>query len=844
MFRPIGLAILFAMALGNPARGGTWIRVNQIGYLPVSEKAAVLGSSDSTLQVAEFVLLDALTHKPIWRSASIAPYGAYGPFRSSFRLDFSKFTTEGAYYIRAGDVVSPSFRIGAHVYDGAADFLLKYMRQQRCGYNPFLDDSCHTRDGYIIYRPGFDSTFIHVVGGWHDASDYLQYVTTSATAVVSMLSAYRAAPHVFADSFDASGRPGANCVPDVLDEAAWGIAWLLNMNPAPREMYNQIADDRDHLGFRLPTEDTVDYGRGRERPVYYVTGQPQGIYQFKNRTAGVASTAGKFASAFALAALVFGRSDPDAAHLLRERAVAAFAFGEEFPGVCQTAPCRAPYFYEEDNWADDMELAAVALYELTGDSGYRKKAEEFAALDPITPWMGADRARHYQWYPFMNHGRLLRARAGDRNRPADTSSDAPGTRGAATYPALESVRRGIDTVHTRARTNPFLFGVPFIWCSNNLVSAMLTQSMLYREISSDATYVRMEGALRDWLLGCNPWGTSMVVGLPSWGTTPKDPHSAFSHVYGYPIDGGLVDGPVAGTIFKGLIGISLSKPDAGSEFQSDLAVYHDDWGDYSTNEPTMDGTASLTLPLAMLESEGRKQRLFHPSRIEHGGIVRMDTTLKAVYLLFSGHEFADGGETIRATLRGESIRASFFFTGDFYRNPAHAPMIRSLAADGHYLGPHSDRHLLYAGWSRRDSLLVSREEFLSDLSANYAAMEPFGISKERAPYFLPPYEWYNREVARWCDSVGVTIVNLTPGTFTNADYTLPEMGSQYASSDSIMARLMRVEESAPAGLNGAMVLLHIGTDPRRSDKLYSRLGDMIRGLRARGYTFEVLRAGE
>jgi hypothetical protein len=45
-------------------------------------------------------------------------------------------------------------------------------------------------------------------------------------------------------------------------------------------------------------------------------------------------------------------------------------------------------------------------------------------------------------------------------------------------------------------------------------------------------------------LGCNPWGTSMVYGLPSNGDTPVDPHSAFTHLKNYPIDGGLVDGPV------------------------------------------------------------------------------------------------------------------------------------------------------------------------------------------------------------------------------------------------------------------------------------------------------------
>jgi peptidoglycan/xylan/chitin deacetylase (PgdA/CDA1 family) len=313
-------------------------------------------------------------------------------------------------------------------------------------------------------------------------------------------------------------------------------------------------------------------------------------------------------------------------------------------------------------------------------------------------------------------------------------------------------------------------------------------------------------------------------------------------VCGYPVHGGLVDGPVYGSIFQGLIGIHLSKEDSYAAFQSDLAVYHDDWGDYSTNEPTMDGTASLTLPFALLEREGRSQRLLRPSQVDRGGIVRLDTTSRTVYLFFSGHEFADGGVSIRATLRAESVAASFFFTGDFYRDPSHAGLIHSLAADGHYLGPHSDRHVLYADWGRRDSLLVSRDEFLADLAANYAAMKPFGITKARAPYFLPPYEWYNGTVARWADSVGVTIVNFTPGTFTNADYTHPQLGAHYASSDSILARLMRFEASSPAGLNGAMLLMHIGTDPRRTDKLDHRLGGLIRDLRARGYGFQTLRA--
>ena len=46
-------------------------------------------------------------------------------------------------------------------------------------------------------------------------------------------------------------------------------------------------------------------------------------------------------------------------------------------------------------------------------------------------------------------------------------------------------------------------GVPGVWCSNNLTTAMLTQCILYRQLTGDRTYEEMEGALRDWLLGCH-----------------------------------------------------------------------------------------------------------------------------------------------------------------------------------------------------------------------------------------------------------------------------------------------------------------------------------------------------
>jgi endoglucanase len=262
---------------------------------------AVFGAKQKVESIKYFEVINARTTKVVLRKETGRDYGAYGPFISSFRLDFSMVTKPGTYYLKAGTIRSPEFNIAADAYKGTADFALRYMRQQRSGFNPFLKDSCHTKDGYTVYGPMPEGTFINVSGGWHDATDYLQDVTTSANATYHLLAAYRDFPQVFSDQHLANGLPAKNGRPDVVDEAAWGLEWLIKMHPRPDWMFNQLADDRDHAGFRLPTKDSVDYGygKGTGRLVYFLTGKVQGLGKFKNRPTGDASNAGKFASAFA-----------------------------------------------------------------------------------------------------------------------------------------------------------------------------------------------------------------------------------------------------------------------------------------------------------------------------------------------------------------------------------------------------------------------------------------------------------------------------------------------------------------------------------------------------------------
>lgn len=811
------LLFLASCSLINKAEPEAWIRVNQLGYQPGSVKTVVYCSMNAEEVPGLFRVLDAESHELLYESAAIDSCGPYGPFASTYRFDLNDFNTPGKYYISSGKIKSPVFRIAEDVYDGTADFLLRYMRQQRCGFNPYLNDSCHTNDGFIVYEPGKEGEHINVIGGWHDATDYLQYTATSANAVFQMLLAYREYPAAFRDAYAANGLPGANGVPDVIDEAKWGMDWLLRMNPSPERFFNQIADDRDHAGFRLPTEDSVRYHPEWEgRPVYFCTGEVQGFMDNKNRATGIASTAGKFSSAFAIGAQVLENFYPRYAESLELRSQLAYAYGKQYPGACQTAPCVSPYFYEEDNWADDMMMAAAELYRLNGKKYFKTEVMEFAEMEPVSPWMGADTARHYQWYPFFNAGHYEAASAKDFNERDQL---------------IVLYREGLERIRLRGEDNPFLIGIPFIWCSNNFVTAALSQSLLYRKLTNDMRFMEMEAGLRDWLFGCNPWGSSMIVGLPRYGDTPVDPHSSLTYLYGMMTDGGLVDGPVYGSIYNNLQGLRLLEEDEYSKFQSELVVYHDDAGDYSTNEPTMDGTACLLLYLASLESD--KEDAF-PVVDAHGALVRGNPKEKKIALLFSAHDRAEGAMFIADSLKAHNIRASFFFTGEFYSNPKFKPLIKRLIGDGHYLGAHSDRHLLYNEWDSERTLRVSEETFKSDLQANYDAMAEWGISKSDASYFLPPYEWYDKNIALWTFHEDLKLINFTPGTLTQADYTTPDM-ENYRSNEEIYHSLMSLE--AENTLNGFMILIHPGTEDKRTEKFYSELPRLLETLKNKGYTF-------
>ena len=222
-------------------------------------------------------------------------------------------------------------------------------------------------------------------------------------------------------------------------------------------------------------------------------------------------------------------------------------------------------------------------------------------------------------------------------------------------------------------------------------------------------------------------------------------------------------------------------------------------------------------------------------REPEGAIIRGDTAIKKLALVFTGGDHGNSTAPILDALKERAIKSSFFVTGGYLRQQAHQPLIRRMLDEGHYLGPHSDAHPLYCDWTDRKKSLITKANFTADLEKNIADLRTIGALKPGQPiYFIPPYEWYNREQAVWCKKLNVRLINFTPGSGSNRDYA-PEGNRAFVPSQRIYDDVLAYEQSNAHGLNGFLLLMHLGST--RSDAFHPLIPNLCDELAQRGYEF-------
>ncbi|WP_025765110.1 glycoside hydrolase family 9 protein [Dyadobacter tibetensis] len=583
----IALIGLFLITQNAFSQSGLF-RYNLVGYAAKDIKQALYLSREPCKE--PIYLKMSGSNKTVMRIMPHEKPLPWDPFPYYYSLDFTACERPGQYFLTTADGATRSGLFSIGPYPAYQEEVLHFMRSQRCGYNPFLDVYCHQKDGRTFFGPLPDSTQMDARGGWHDAGDQLKYLITSSNATARMLLAYEWAPTKFGDKVDAMGKEGGNQIADILDEARWGLDWIHQLHPASGQLYHQVADDRDHRGFKLPHEDNADYGWGENgaRPVYFATGKPQGAGKYLSEATGIANLAGRSAAAMALGFRHFKAIDQAYAQKCLTAAIDLYEMGQKQEGYQQGNSYGAPYRYTEDTWADDMEWAAAELYKATKKKEYLKDGLHYAQLANTTSWMEMDSAAHYQMYPFINIGHFVLSQIVTQRDKQELAG---------------YYRHNLEKIKVKAATNPYGVSHLFIWCSNNLAVAVATQAYLYEQMTGDQQFRSLLAAHRDWLLGNNPWGTSMFTGLPADGDYPLDVHMPFWRLQKKMIAGSLVDGPIWQTIHGGMIGIKPDEPDEYEALQPPHIKYMDDWADYSTNEPTMDGSADAIFLLALFSQE-------------------------------------------------------------------------------------------------------------------------------------------------------------------------------------------------------------------------------------------------
>lgn len=262
---------------------------------------------------------------------------------------------------------SPAF--SANDYREALNMGLKFFGGQRCGntHNWMLHDNksvsdnyCHIKDGKGKVNGGANGDY-DLTGGWHDCGDHIKVGTTMGYAAVSLLVAYDIWPEAFQDNYDGE-YGGKNGIADVLDEVKIATDYFMKCFPDANSFVYYVGFEGDHnmwVTSSTQSKQTVENG-GDPRPVWITSenGGPQ---------------AANYATALALMAMHY----PDAKY--REQCAKYAKIAYAYAEAHKFKHASIPIFYSNPNeeWTDELSLASIMMYNLTGDESYKKNAVLF-----------------------------------------------------------------------------------------------------------------------------------------------------------------------------------------------------------------------------------------------------------------------------------------------------------------------------------------------------------------------------------------------------------------------------------------------------------------------------------
>lgn len=511
-----------------------FIRINQVGYLQNDLKSGVV-FSENEFESREFVVRDVVKNKDVYKGKISSSKYSWGKFNFCYDIDFTKIKTRGTYRIEIAGAKSPTFMIANNAYINVVDSLLLFYKVQRCGpTNPYLHGVCHLSDVQGLEGDDNISTIVDVTGGWHDAGDYLKFLSTTAYTTYIMIFAYQFDKAKFGFDDDNNG------VPDILDEAKIGLDWLLRANYSKYKLVTQVQNLRDHdVGWRMPETDTLRY----QRPGYVGIGKNQvGLY-----TAVMALGAKMWLERFG--SREFSKKCLEAAENI-------YSLRNKVPDVDNTHSG----FYQDSRFWGKLALGAIEMYNTTKNPIYLQEATTYG-----------DSAGSDYWWSW-----------GDINSLADF-------RIAQHVPRFSDyILNNLKAFNENKDKSVFREGMAYSWGTTNSFLGIALQAILYKTLTGKNNFDSLATYQRDYVLGRNPWGISFIYNIGS--TFPRHMHSQVAYFHDGYLPGALSAGPSPQSVLKNY---NIKRENFQYDiFNSDDVKYYDDRWDYVTNEPTIAGNAT------------------------------------------------------------------------------------------------------------------------------------------------------------------------------------------------------------------------------------------------------------
>lgn len=536
------------------------IKLNQIGYLTLGEKLAVIPEIASS----NFSIIDTVSSETVYEG-QLSDLMTWSPASDlQFKLaDFSEFQTPGQYQIKvAGVVDSHEFKIGDDIYLGLHDAALRYYYYNRSSTDivePFaqgwpraaghldMDVLVHASAASRDRPEGFS---INSSKGWYDAGDYGKYVVNSGISTYTLMAAYMEFTD-FYQNRDMNIPESGNAIPDILEEIKWNMDWLYTMQDIDGGVYHKLTT-LDWPGHEMPIEDTRDryvIGKTTAATLDFAALMAKGVQTYRN----------------------YESEYPQLRESWLEAAEKAWLWAVDNPQIAYQQPADVTSgHYGDSHFQDEFAWAAAELYLATQDSKYLDAFYLYHNNLDIGSWANVSTLGVSS---LINHGEQLLTPEQLSGLKAD----------------LISLADVVKRQYQESEYKIAMIDSDFVWGSNSLVLNKAILGIQAYKLTSDNQYRDAALGSIAYLLGRNPTDYSFVTGFGV--KTPVFPHHRISESDG-------IDNPVPGMV----IGGPQNGKQDGCTYPSDLPAksYLDDWCSYSTNEVTINWNAPLVYVLSAL----------------------------------------------------------------------------------------------------------------------------------------------------------------------------------------------------------------------------------------------------